>query len=405
MRRIPALLLAFAGSLACGTPPPERIPAIGAVHEGPAYDRLYPKHVEVCALSQIRPLDTPAGGSGGHAVMFLSGACPRADAEIPLLESCAGGGSGVSVNKMFKNVNWVAVPGRRVFLHGLVGPDEPVSRDAFEATVTEAVRLRVFRGVEIQRDEADAGPVSEEFIARKSLGTDYALAYGRTVFCAKLPVTKLILEAVIAYLNQLNASYATGEADYEWSGYYDNCTHTLVNALAAAGVWEGISVNAIRLRQLFNLAVPANEFVNLAELANDGPLDFAKLRRDELRRRTLEHQDWLPTRHGGLIQTIPAHEPNDVYDPRFKLFVLESPLLRGKTKLARQMLSQRRYWDIEANLKHFRERYTALLERESARDPKPSDLHRRYLDYLRRQLEDVDQKLRARRGRGRNAAG
>ncbi len=49
MRRIPALLLAFAGCLACGAPPPERIPAIGETHEGPAYDRLYPEHVEVCA--------------------------------------------------------------------------------------------------------------------------------------------------------------------------------------------------------------------------------------------------------------------------------------------------------------------------------------------------------------------
>ena len=60
------------------------------------------------------------------------------------------------------------------------------------------------------------------------------------------------------FLNGLNDEYASGKADYEWSGYADNCVHTLHNALAAAGVWKPKSVRATRLRQLSDLAVPAN---------------------------------------------------------------------------------------------------------------------------------------------------
>ena len=65
------------------------------------------------------------------------------------------------------------------------------------------------------------------------------------------------------FLNGLNDEYASGKADYEWSGYADNCVHTLHNALAAAGVWKPKSVRATRCAS-FHLAVPANEFVDLA---------------------------------------------------------------------------------------------------------------------------------------------
>jgi hypothetical protein len=43
--------------------------------------------------------------------------------------------------------------------------------------------------------------------------------------------------------------------------------------LAAADIWSPLSVRAVKFRQLFNLAVPANEFVNLAELGTEGAID------------------------------------------------------------------------------------------------------------------------------------
>lgn len=76
----------------------------------------------------------------------------------------------------------------------------------------------------------------EEFVAYSSLDTDLALQFARSVFCARVPVTEDMLVEIIDFLNQLNHEYATGEADYEWSGLSDSCVHTLRNALAAASV-------------------------------------------------------------------------------------------------------------------------------------------------------------------------
>ena len=100
----------------------DRAPAVHLDMEGDLYDRLYPYHAEVCAVTQIRPLDAPVGGSAGHAVMYLKGACKQPDASFPLLETCEGRpGVGISVNKMFRNVNWVAIPERDFFLQGDLG--------------------------------------------------------------------------------------------------------------------------------------------------------------------------------------------------------------------------------------------------------------------------------------------
>ena len=107
------------------------------------------------------------------------------------------------------------------------------------------------------------------------------------MFCARLPVTESMLDQVIAFLNDKNREYAEGEADYNWSVWADNCMHTLRNALAAANIWSPLSVRAVKFRQIFNLAIPANEFVNLAELMTLGDIDdykrFCRTDRDETR--------------------------------------------------------------------------------------------------------------------------
>ena len=68
-----------------------------------------------------------------------------------------------------------------------------------------------------------------------------------------------MLDEVIAFLNDKNREYAEGDAHYNWSVWADNCVHTLRNALAAANIWSPLSVQAVKLRQIFNLALPANE--------------------------------------------------------------------------------------------------------------------------------------------------
>jgi hypothetical protein len=281
----------------------------------PAYDELYPFYIELCAVSQIKPIGSENGGVGGHAVLYLKGACLQRGAPFPQIEVCKDGaldlsdpdaGVGISVDKTFKNVNWVGVPGRSLLMNGLVSDGEVLTPELEAATVQEVVDRGVFRGIELHQaylTDRPAGMSVEDYAALQGVGTDYALTYGRTAYCAKLPVVREMLAPMVEFLNDLNRRYGTKEADYSWSGLHDNCTHTVRNAIAASGAWEPKTVNRIKLLQVFDLAVPANEFVNLAVLANDdapsGP--SAVYQEPQLRQTLLEH-GWLPTQPGRLIQ-------------------------------------------------------------------------------------------------------
>jgi len=412
-----AALLCLIVTAACA--PAKRV-AIGTRRPEPVYEQLYPHYIEVCAVSQIRPIAAKKGGSAGHAVMYLKGVCRDEGSPFPALELCDDdsidfsdpeSGMGISVNRMFKNVNWVGIAGKRLFYHGNLSDDQRLTREHFEATFRQAVNLGIFRGVEFHDRFLESKPdelTTEEFIASRSMGTDYALKFGRSIFCARLPVTKAMLGEIVEFLNELNREYATGEADYDWSGYHDNCSHVIRNALASAGIWKSKSVNTTKVRQFFHLAIPANEFANLAILANEYPLeDFSRLYEDEVKRESLIERGWLPTRHGALLKIIGVHEDNDLYDTRFKIFVLQAPLLKHKSRRVRRMLSERRYLDIETNLLHFKVKYEEILRERPADFDISSeegtfptgeeafgDVAQRYYEYIEEQLEDVEEKLR-----------
>jgi hypothetical protein len=64
-----------------------------------------------------------------------------------------------------------------------------------------------------------------------------------------------------------------------------------------------------------------------------------------------------------------VHEPNDLYDTTFRVFTLQSPLLRGKTQRAIDLLSDKRFVDLDTNLHYFAKRYDAILaQRDEQRD-------------------------------------
>ena len=99
----------------------------------PVYDQLYLYYAELCAVSQFRAKFTQHGGSPGHAVMYLKGACRDTEAEYPTIKLCDPGsvnlsdpesGVGISVNKYLGNVNWIAIPGKRFFYRGNLEEDQ-----------------------------------------------------------------------------------------------------------------------------------------------------------------------------------------------------------------------------------------------------------------------------------------
>ena len=375
----------------------------------PAYDQLFPYYVELCATSQFRSKLKGEGGVAGHAVMYVKGACKDERAPYPQLRRCRVAatdrhdpehGAGVSVGRWFQNVNWVAVPGYDLFYEGNLRFGEPLTQANFEATVQDVISKGVYKGVKFHASPSVGADQSlENFIATEGIGTDLALQFARSVFCARLPITESMVNEVIAFLNDKNREYFEGEADYNWSVWSDNCVHTLRNALAAANIWSPLSVRAVKFRQIFNLAVPANEFVNLAEIGTEGDIeDYRRIQQDGPERDALHEFHWLPTRHGALLKTLPVHEPNDLYDTTFRLFTLQSPFRMSKTHRAVGLLSDERFVNLDANLRYFHEKYATILaghdERRdmlaSVRGTPYRRVERLYYEYIRTQRAEVE---------------
>jgi hypothetical protein len=338
----------------------------------PVYDQFFPYYVELCATSQFRSKLKGEGGIAGHAVMYIKGACTDEQAPFPQLRRCRAAatelddpehGVGISVNRWLRNVNWVATPGYDLFYEGNLKLGEPLTQAHFDATVHDVIERGVFKGVEFHDyPSANTAAGLENFVANEAIGTDLALRFARSVFCARLPVTEAMVDEIIAFLNDKNREYAEGDADYNWSVWADNCAHTLRNALAAANIWSPLSVQAIKFRQIFNLAVPANEFVNLAELGTSENIsDYRAIQEDGPARDAFYEFHWLPTRHGALLKTLRVHEPNELYDTTFRLFTLQSPFRLGKTQRAIDLLSDERFVKLDANLRYFRDEYDMIL--------------------------------------------
>jgi len=375
----------------------------------PAYDQLFPYYVELCATSQFRSKLKGEGGLAGHAVMYIKGACKDEQASFPQLRRCRRAatdpydpehGAGISVGRWFQNVNWVATPGYDLFYQGNLKPGERLTQAKFDAAVRDAVGRGVYQGVKFHASPSVGADANlEDFIADEGIGTDLALQFARSVFCSRVPITAPMLDEVIAFLNDKNKEYFKGEADYNWDVWADNCAHTLRNALAAANIWSPLSVQAVKFRQIFNLAVPANEFVNLAELSSKGDIeDYREIQRNGPERDALHEFHWLPTRHGALLKTLPVHEPNDLYDTTFRLFTLQSPFRMGKTQRAIDLLSDQRFVQLDANLRYFQKKYdTILTSRDEERDMLSSvrgtpyrRVDRLYYEYIKTQRDEVD---------------
>ncbi|GAN54059.1 hypothetical protein [Tanticharoenia sakaeratensis] len=413
---LPALTLAICLS-ACA-PPDFRVP--GAISPSATYDALFPDYIELCAVSQIAKKPgfgaDIAGGPGGHAVLFLQGACLDRSSGYPVLRHCSGRGTGVSMNAHFTNANWVGVSDRDFFFDGILSHDGALTRTDYLATKAEARRRGLYSAIGFHDwavADRPAGVPRDDWKYEVSIGTDYAVAFGRARYCARLPVTSAQMTRTIDFLNARNAVYRSGQRVFDSNVLQDNCSHLNHNAIAATGFWKPWPINQFIVSAALSFPVPKNELVNLLdrEQSHD-PGDLDGLYHDRLTRETLLADGWLPQEPGVLVDSAPVHTPNDVYRTKLSLIFYDDPVFGHYPRAFTRDLNDARNHDLATNLRWYQATYAAIarcrrplhwwLKRE------PADFSRFYSAYyawLEREQAVVARGLTALNGADATASG
>lgn len=359
----------IAGFLLAGcTPPNFHTP--GPLPQENAYNALFPQWAELCAVSQISKKPgygaDIAGGPGGHAVLFLHGACLDPTSAYPVLKTCPQGETGVSMNAHFVNANWVGVPGRTFFYDGILKPGAGLTRDTYQATKSAARQHGLYSAITF-RDWAladkPANATAEDWKYEVSIGTDYAVSYGRARYCARLPVTADQMTQVVDFLNSRNALYHYGPKTFDTNVMQDNCNHLIHNALAATDFWHDLPVHQFILKAALTFPVPKNEVVNLLDRATrHDPGDLHALFHDLLTRQTLLKNQWLPGEPGVILDSNPVRDPNAVYNTNLSLIFYDDPLLGHYNRAFKRYLAQPRYHDLHANLVWYQALYARIAK-------------------------------------------
>jgi hypothetical protein len=309
-----------------------------------------------------------------------------------------GRGVGLSVNAHFQNAHWVATAGREFFFHGDVAPGEGLAQAGYERTQAMARRMGIFDGVVFHPevfDDKPTGMSDVEYMYEVSVATDYAIAFGRDRYCARVPMDRTEMGVIVDYLNRLNEPYRIGRKEFEWSVLRDNCVHMAHNALAALGLWDEWATERFFLIAAFDFPVPKNEFVNLTRRTNDMPLaDPQALYQDGATRAGLLRDNRIATMPGALAHAERAIRPNALYDTDLRLIFYDEPIFGQYQDWFDQIFAERRYTELRANLGYFSELYAAILATSpGAGDPAFAVFSNRYRSYIAHQKELVDRWL------------
>jgi hypothetical protein len=383
------------------------------------YTSLFPYYAEFCALSELikKPghgIAITSSGPGGHSVLYLNGVCRVDDAGYPTIAMCSPGGSmagrgvGLSVNAHFQNANWVVVDGRDFLFNGAVAPGEGLSEAGYERTRTTARRMGIYDGVVFHPAafaDKPADMSERDYMYDVSVATDYALAFGRDRYCARVPMERAEMATIVDYLNGLNKPYRSGSKTFEWDVLRNNCAHMVHNALAAVGLWEEWKTDRFILIAAFDFPVPKNEFVNLMRRTNDMPIaDPPALYEDRATRLAVRREGRIATAPGSLAQAERAITPNAIYETDLRLMFYDEPIFFGHyQERFDEIFAERRYTDLRANLVYFSQLYETILAAQTVPAAPPpgaveGDLaafSSNYRHYVGRQKKTVDRWLAA----------
>lgn len=381
-----------------------------------AYDELHPYYLEVCAVSSAKmkhweEYRTPPG----HSVMYIKGACRDESKELPWLKMCdpqkvslsSEEGAGISVNWKYKNVVWNAYPGKSLFYKGELSEDEELSSKKYREKINSFVDRGLFKNIKFHDWglEDKPGNLSEQqFMVSENIGLDFAVNWGRTAYCSRVPTPAKVIKKIVESLNKVNAKYFYGKEEYHWNVLKDNCSHLIHNALADAGVLEKQKTNRFILQQLFHLSIPANESLDMIKLSVDESISLKSLKKNPRQMKLFNDYTWIPTQEGSLAITYPWHEKNKIFDRDNVMDVYEFFLvpiagaylpkfMRKNTRKFMEVFKLKKYTDLVSSYENFSQKYKNAIKEIDASDQKDKELKKKYSLYLKSRLDKINKFL------------
>lgn len=360
-----------------------------------SYEDHFPTYFEYCTGTRWRLQSGEEGGKPGHGFTYIHGLCkdyrssypqviPCSEISPELKEQYPHEGVGISLDKNFKNVMWVAVPGRDFTIFGDIEPRYTTYEDV-KNVIQKAIDLKIFNDVIHKGEKAQSfslnSPEYLEAVADATLGTDYAVNWARELHCVKVPVKKESLPKVAEFLNEVNNQYKENAA-YEWDKISDNCAHLAINTSHLMGINKSINIGENGVKKYLNMALPTNTFMMYADqtVVTQKP-GLRKLKG------LLNTKGFSPVQVGALITNYPAFPSGDKFSTD-DLTVLTAPRVMKPLKLLMTPEKYERYMtpknsELTANAESWKTHYEKLLGKLGANDEKVET-------YLLKQLEIID---------------
>lgn len=360
-----------------------------------AYEDHFPAYFEYCTGTQWKLQSGDVGGSPGHSFIYVHGLCKDYRSSYPQVIPCSEvsddlkaqyphEGVGISLDKNFSNVMWVAVPGRDFTLFGDTDR-KPITNNDIESILRKVTDLKVFQDV-VHKGESSASlpynsPEYLREVALATVGTDYAVNWARELHCVKVPAPIETLPKVASFLNESNNQYKEGEG-YVWSKFSNNCTHLSINASHAMGISKSIKLDSKFIGKILNLALPSNAFLMYADTTVLGKIPSTRLLS-----KVLPKKGFYPVQVGSIMENHPVYPSGDYFLTE-DLSVLTLPRILKPHKLLTtpEKYEQKYMTPVNSNLKvnatMWIGRYESLL-----RSLKPDTKLLEVESYLEKQLE------------------
>ena len=257
------------------------------------------------------------GGIGGHSVFYLNGACRGRgglDDDHPALRQVGCGAVRWCRHRheilIFASQNgWprpVASASCTAISPWRLRSREPTTmpcrpKRGGSASMTASMHDTVF-------DNMPPGTARETWKYEVSVGTDYGISLGRGRFCARVPVNREQLAAMVAYLNAQNAPLPSAGAGVGVEARAGQLHSPGSQCARGCRRLEGMAHGSATAPGSLRLPGPPNESSAFDEEKVDETalLDRQTLHADTPARTALIQFDQLPVRPGAIIEIAPT---------------------------------------------------------------------------------------------------